>query len=323
MEMLSKMGQGFIFADSNNRNPSESSNAYHLELVSPIKNITKIELVSAKVPNSMYNVTTGTLNVGSSSFTIVPGFYNACGLATQVSAQTSLTVNYECNTGKFTFWSSGPFTLQAVSSDLQKVLGLVPGVHTGILVPTGVYSHTSDNVADLSTNDFIFLDIEEFRTPSMIDCKSYAGNTFSGSTVNTLFGAVPLDVPSGSIKFFKETSDYKMSVSFRSPIGTVSRLTIRWLDRNGVPLNFNGLDDNSFLLRYHSVREPSAERLETPEPVVILKPPPPPEKKTKYYLMGGAAVLVAILLWFFLARSHTNQSLQPPSNYSRIPMRPR
>jgi hypothetical protein len=316
------MGQGFIFADSNNRVPSESSNAYHLELVSPIKNITKIDLVSAKIPNSMYNVTIGTLNVNSTTFTIAPGFYNPCGLATQLTTQTSLTVNYDCNSGKFTFWSPSSFTIEAVSSDVQKVLGLFPGVHTSTS-NAGIYSHTSDNVVDLSTNDFVFLDIEEFRSPSMIDCKSFSGNTFSGSTVNALFGALPLDVPSGSIKFFKETSDYKMSTSFRTPIGTVSRLTIRWLDRNGVPLNFNGLDDNSFLLRYHSVKEPSAERLENPEPIVIMKPPPAPEKKTKYYLIGGGIVIVAILLWFFFARSHTTQSLQQSLNYSRIQMQPR
>jgi hypothetical protein len=322
MEMLSKMGQGFIFADSNNRVPSESSNAYHLELVSPVKNIARVDLVSAKIPNSMYNVTIGTLTVNSSTFTIAPGFYNPCGLATQITNQTSLNVDYDCNSGKFTFWSPSTFTLQAVSSDMQKVLGLLPIVHTGTS-NSGVYTHISDNVTDLSTNDFVFLDIEEFRTPSMVDCKSFSGNTFSGSTVNTLFGAIPLDVPSGSIKFFKETSDYKMSVNFRSPIGTVSRLTVRWLDRNGVPLNFNGLDDNSFLLRYHSVKEPSAERIENPEPVVIMKPPPVPEKKTNYYLIGGGIVLVTILLWFFLSKSHTTQSLPQSLNYSRIPMRPR
>lgn len=321
MEMLSKMGQGFIFADSNNRVPSESSNAYHLELVSPVKNIARVDLVSAKIPNSMYNVTIGTLNVNSSTFTIVTGFYNPCGLATQLTKQTSLNVDYDCNSGKFTFWSPSTFTLQAVSSDMQRVLGLLPIVHTSTS-NSGVYTHTSDNVADLSTNDFVFLDIEEFRTPSMVDCKSFSGNTFSGSTVNTLFGAIPLDVPSGSIKFFKETSDYKLSVNFRSPIGTVSRLTVRWLDRNGVPLNFNGLDDNSFLLRYHSVKEPSAERIETPDPVVVMKPPPAPEKKTKY-LIGGGILVVTILLWFFLSKSHTNQSLPQPLNYSRIPMRPR
>jgi hypothetical protein len=316
------MTSGFIFVDSNNRTTSDQSNSYKLDLVSPIHNITRIDLVSAKVPNTMYNVTIGTITVNGSQFTVTPGFYEACRLASEVTAKTSLFVDYSCDTGKFTFWSTSAFTIDALSSDMIKALGLDSGVHTGVL-SSGIYSVVADNVADLCTNDFVFLDIEEFRRSSMVDCKSFAGNTFSGSTVNTLFGAIPLDVPSGSVKFFKENTDYKMYATFKAPIGSISRLTIRWLDRNGVPLVFNGLDDNSIVLRYHTVKEPSAERIELPEPVPIVELPPVPKKKVNYYLMGGVGVIIAILLWFFLSKSHTNQSLPQSLNYSRIPMRPR
>ena len=318
----------YIFADSNNRTPTESSNAYHLDIVSPIKNVTRVDLVSAKVPNSVYNVTTGSILLnGSTAYVLEPGFYSACGLSKRLTDDV-ISTDYDSNTGKFIFWSPSAFTIEAVSSDMRRVLGLSAGTKTGVLQTSGKYNDMyiikSDSVIDLSTNDFVFLDIEELRSTSMVDCKSFSGNTFSGSTVNSIFAVIPLDVDSGSIKFFKETSDYKMSMSFTSPIGTLSKLTIRWLDRNGTPLNFNGLDDNSFVLRCHTVREPIAPRIETPLPVP--KEPVPVEKPKgegpkRLVLIGGGIALIAVLLWFFL-RSRTTQPLQRSIDYSQILRRP-
>ena len=317
----------YIFADSNNRTPTESSNAYHLDIVSPIKNVTRVDLVSAKVPNSVYNVTTGSMLVNGSAYTLDPGFYAACGLAAKLTDDV-ISTDYDSNTGKFVFWSPTAFTIEAVSSDARRVLGMTAGTKTGALQTSGKYNGMyvvkSDNVIDLATNDFVFLDIEELRSTSMVDCKSFSGNTFSGSTVNSIFAVIPLDVDSGTIKFFKETSDYKMSMSFASPIGTLSKLTIRWLDRNGTPLNFNGLDDNSFVLRCHTVREPVAPRIETPPP--LPREPVPMEKPKgegpkRLVLIGGGITLIAVLLWFFL-RSRTTPPVQPPLGYSQILRRP-
>ena len=303
----------YIFADSNNRTPSDPSNAYRLDLVSPIHNVSKVELVAAKIPNSMYNVTVGTISVNGIQSTIEPGFYTPCGLASAVP----ITTDYNENTGKFTFSSVQSFTIEAVSSDLQKCLGLSAGVKSS----SATYTVTSDNVADLVVNDFVFLDIEEFRTTGMVDCKVFQGSKFSGSTINSVFAAIPLDVDPGSIKFFKETSDYRISASFASPIGTVSRLTIRWVDRNGNLLNFNGLDDNSFVLRCHTVREPVAPRLEMPAPVPA--PPEPPKKKggPRWFLIGGGVAVIAVLLWLFL-RAQTTQVAPQLTGYSRGLLRP-
>lgn len=308
----------YIFADSNNRAPFESSNSYHLDIVSPVKNVSKVELVSAKIPNSMYNVTVGTISVNGVQSTIEPGFYSACGLAYQIPVVTTV---FDQDTGKFIFSSMNPFTIEAQSKDLQKCLGLSAGVKTAPLV-NGVYVLKSEYVIDLCTNDFVFLDIEELRTTTMVDCKTFSGNTFSGSTVNSIFAVIPMDVDSGSIKFFKETSDYRMSVSFASPIGTLSRLTIRWLDRNGALLNFNGLDDNSFVLRVQTVREPTPQRIELPSPVPKAPEPEPPKNSPKMFMIAGGVAVIAILLWFFLSKSRTTQYAPPPINYSQIRMRP-
>lgn len=101
----------------------------------------------------------------------------------------------------------------------------------------------------------------------------------------------------------------------------MSRLTIRWVDRNGTLLNFNGLDDNSFVIRCHTVREPVAPRLEMPDPVPA--PPAPPKKKEgpRWILIGGGVAIIAVLLWFFL-RAQTTQYSPQLTGYSRVLQRP-
>lgn len=309
----------YVFVDSNNRTQGDPSNSYRLELMSPLKNISKVELVSAKIPNSMYNVIIGSIAINGVTSNIEPGFYNPCGLSSVVPG---VQTEYNPDTGRFTFSSILSFTIEALSKDLQKCLGLSSGVKTSTTNSDGLYVVTSDSVVDMNVNDFIFLDIEELRSTSMVDCKVFTGNTMSASTINSVFAVIPLDVDPGCMKFFKETSDYKMSTSFTAPIGTLSRLTIRWLDRNGSPLNFNGLDDNSFVLRVYTVSEPKPQRIELPLPVP--KAPELPQKQSgggkKYILIGGGIGLIVILLWFFL-KPHSTPIVQRPLNYSQIPMR--
>jgi hypothetical protein len=63
-----------------------------------------------------------------------------------------------------------------------------------------------------------------------------------------------MDVASGQIKRFKQNTDYHMQVNFPAPIPQVERLTVRWTDRYGQLINFNGLEDNSFALKFHTRR---------------------------------------------------------------------
>ena len=60
--------QRLLFADSKNRDyPSGSS--YVLHLTTPIKDIERVDLVSARVPNTMWNCTVGSnvISINSSS----------------------------------------------------------------------------------------------------------------------------------------------------------------------------------------------------------------------------------------------------------------
>ena len=111
--------------------------------------------------------------------------------------------------------------------------------------------------------------------------------TTQSNTAATSFALVPLDVPSGSIKSFKEQTDYGISVEFPSRLDSVERLTVRWLDMSGVPLDFNGLDTNSFTLRVHTVNVPIVP--ERPESL-----PAPVEDKEKNMVFIGAVIALVL-----------------------------
>ena len=102
------------------------------------------------------------------------------------------------------------------------------------------------------------MDIEELRTPLNEEAVGLDGGTlgtFSGQVMTRSFGLIPLDVPSGSIKNFKKYSDYDLCVNYPYPIEKLDRLTVKWVDVNGQLVNFNGLEDNSFILRLHTTRK--------------------------------------------------------------------
>ena len=105
-----------------------------------------------------------------------------------------------------------------------------------------------------------------------------------------------MDVPSGGIKAFKEAGDYPVSVAFPSRLDSLDRLTIKWLDRNGKPLDFHGLDVNSFTLRLHTVHVP--DQVERP---VSLPPPVPFEKENQKIFWGAVIALVVGLMIIILA----------------------
>ena len=283
----------YIYADSRNRPSGNFGNSYTLFLTTPVRNVTRVDLVAAKVPNSLYNVTQpNSIQVGSSTFSVPPGFYNAPALATAVTAATGVQTVYQPNQGTFQFSN----TVTALTTEMQQALGIFTG-------------NVSSNVINLSTEEFVFLDIMELRNRTVIDAKSLVGESYAGSTIATSFAMIPLDVFSGQFKTFKETTDYKMSVSFDSPIPSIQRLTVQWLNKDGKPVNFNGLDINSFVLRVHCLRsapeEPEPEPLD--EELLLRKiqravedavPKPKPKSPWRF-----AAIPLVLVVLFLISRA--------------------
>ena len=298
-----------------------------------MKNIERVDLVSARVPNSMYNLTNGTgaIMIGATLVNLNPGFYGVYDMATALTNTGLVTVTYLTFEGKFIFSSASAFGVQVNSAQLSNILGIpvttspvaatqVPGSGSSWPTYANQYILTSNVVVNASIGEQIFLDIDELRTPRHIftggleyvkqqsGSVSYTTQLTSGSGPSRSFAPITLDVNSGFVKNFHENKDYKISVFYPEPINKLQRLTVRWVDIAGQPLIFNGLEQNSFILRLHiraTVMEPTEEETELERRVAELEikrfiedqedkaEPPPPPQKTRF---GKWTVVLLALL---------------------------
>lgn len=243
------------------------ANSYVMDLIEPIKDITEVALMSARVPNTIYNLTQspGTnvmsvvTSVGTSNISINPGFYTANDIVTAVTAvippANPWTIEFVQYEGKFLITSPNLTSVNVLTTQAQQILGMSnlsatsmsadPVYKNWTSYPVGTKFVKSSNISDTIVQSYIFLDIDELKSPYIHDTRS---TPYATSLMNHCFGVVPLDVEFGKFKAFKE-SDFRLPIKFKHPVPSLSRLTIKWLDRNGNIVNFNGLEDNSFMIR--------------------------------------------------------------------------
>jgi hypothetical protein len=280
----------------------------------------------------MYNLTNGSnvISVGSSNVSLYPGFYSAGGIASSLTASVNnaFSVNYLSNEGKFLLSNTNQFSFKINSLELSNLLGFDSGVTYNSQNATnldpcylGNSIIRSKAIIRMTANEYIFLDIDELKTPYHIDARGLYGTTgtFSGGNGNRSFAPIMLDVPSGGIKVFNEKSDYTISATYPEPIPILQRLTIKWYDHNGNIITFNGAHDHAFILRLH-ILEDDIRRLPPPPPLqdveikriveaMTMVPPPPPEKKTKIPWFIIVLVLIATFAaWKTLSGSLRTQA---------------
>ena len=310
-----------LFADAANRDVAlyPQGNSYVLHLTRPIRNIERVDLVSARVPNTIYNLTNGSnvFSVNSSNVSLNPGFYSAYNLAQAVTANAFVTLDYLPQEGHFIFSSTTPsFILNIQSDEFGTMVGLPVGTYTATTATAldpayaGKFIVKSATLVDFSLNEYVFLDIDELRTPFNVDTGSLQGTTgtISGSNANRAFAPVIMDVGSACIKNFHENKDYRVSVDYPEPINSLQRLTVRWIDKSGNPLDFRGWNTNAFVLRLHVTPDPEPtlpppiplEEIQIKRIVEAMKvaPPPPPEPKKRipwvFIILG---LIAAIVVW--------------------------
>jgi hypothetical protein len=310
-----------LFADAANRDVAlyPQGNSYVLHLTRPIRNIERVDLVSARVPNTIYNLTNGSnvFSVNYNNVSLNPGFYSAYNLAQAVTANAFVTLDYLPQEGHFIFSSTTPsFIINIQSDEFGTMVGLPVGTYTATAATAldpayaGKFIVKSSTLVDFSLNEYVFLDIDELRTPFNVDTGSLQGTTgtISGSNANRAFAPVIMDVGSACIKNFHENKDYRVSVDYPEPINSLQRLTVRWIDKSGNPLDFRGWNTNAFVLRLHVTPDPEPtlpppiplEEIQIKRIVEAMKvaPPPPPEPKKRipwvFIILG---LIAAIVVW--------------------------
>jgi hypothetical protein len=251
------MSVHYIHVDSKNRDVTRFpyGNNYTVTLPHVIKSVVRVDLVTAKVPNSMYNLTDGADVLSTNTVTGVsldPGFYSSQLLVDEINERLNVneSIQYLQAEGKFLYLTNDSTSSITVNSqEMAKMLGLNKSkTYTVSALAVAVsgfsYGVKSDRVVDFSLNEFVFLDIEEFRTPFFSDASS-------STNAGNMFAVIPMDVPSTLVKTFKENTDYVMSQELTSQ-QTISKLTIHWYDKNLDHLNFQGFENNGFILRVHT-----------------------------------------------------------------------
>lgn len=314
----------YVFVDSTNRDVSiyPYGNTFTLHLTSPLHSVTQVDLVAARVPNTMYNLTNGTNVLAwsdmttTSNISIPTGYYSADGLAHSLTNASGVlfSIDFLPSEGKFLFSSNvANFTIEGKTSQIRTMLGIDSGVLSSFSFATSdVYAHDptyinqslykTSRIANLSTNEYVFLDIEELRTTSVLDAKKLIQGTTEGSTIRSTFGMVPLDVSSGCIKNYKETTDYKQYILYNTPIPKLDRVTVRWIDRSGNLLNFQGFEHNAFTLRihceYHNPPPPTPplQDIQIQRIVDAMQYAPPPPKPPDEKRAFGRWVIVVLVI---------------------------
>jgi len=296
----------YLVVNSNLRDTTlyPSGNSYTMHLTNPIHDVTRVELVQASVPNVIQNLPDGAnvISLDGSTFSLPNGFYSANGLAAEVQNAiepvTNVSVTYLSNEGKYllsrpTTDPSGNFTL-TLSSTLATLMGFTstsagtsasvanqtPPTTFNLYANNDRYQNTtflkSDQLVDLTADNYIFLDVAELNTSRMQQAQKIETNSFSTSTSQNNFGPIVLDVSSGAIKHFSETSDYIYAVDYYPPISQLSRVTVRWRKTDGTPINFQGLNENSFMLKVTSkfrkddVAPNLRQKASKPRPIVLV-----------------------------------------------------
>jgi hypothetical protein len=259
-------------------------------------------------------------------FYLKSAFISAAILTEVTTSIAVLSIKWLPSEGLYIIYSNqtDPITITVNSSDLARLLGFPVGVPVTMLpypqvtgraqdtigiLPLGTQQYIkSPTVADFSKNDYIFVDVQEFRNMGLNELSSLP---LSGKTTTNMFTALTLDVPANSVKIFKN-SDYPVVVEYDPPISKITRLSIAWYDSDANLINFQGLEDNVLMFRVTTkpdVQITEIEHLHSDEPdprPIPVKIPKPPEVKEKRMLGKWFLALVLLgiaVIWYLKKRT--------------------
>jgi len=267
-----KTVQRLMNIDSRNRdlNAYSNSNEFKFTLQRPLKNVTKLELVTAEIPNTEYLVDNTnnkidlTDNGNAETITLTEGDYDADSLATELATRlnaltngTIFTVTFSDATGKYTIGGDQNFSLLfstganadsiATSTDGRQVGYLQRGNSARRLLgfniedTTSGTSVTSTNKIMLIKHPYVVLELG----PDVYENLDYFDDRSTSA-----FGKILLD-DDNLVTKYKE-SDYEIARTYDPPLKKLEFLYVKWRSYGGNLYDFEG-HENSFLLRVHTL----------------------------------------------------------------------
>ncbi len=252
----------YIIIDSRERDLEAfpNPNKYRAIFGKDYHNVTQLELVTAELPSSEYNVNQGNNiiyfqeNTSGAilTATITPGNYTISTLKTVVES----TMNSASASGASFVLDISSYSRQskvALSSDLggsseffklffdrdsslNDILGFRP------IVYSGQSSYQSERMYNLSGEQYLILHLDTIRNIQ-------GDNNF----IQNGFCKVPLDTTKLA-QFFSSNTNYTALKKFQTPLNSLGSLDISWTTFKGL-YDFNGLDHClTFKISYLNVR---------------------------------------------------------------------
>jgi hypothetical protein len=219
----------------------------------PIENLKGTTLLSASIPNTLYNITSANNTIywnrgGALSTTITPGAYTDETISTALAAAMddadgvqTYTVSYDSTTMKMTIeCPAAAFTLTCTSTTnaIWDVLGFDTDANTG-----SATSHTADNVLRLDFPAYLLITVNEFLHQG----------TVSSAGIRTNF-AISMSNVSQYVEVFNANETFDNSIRYTSSEYLDSlHITLRKPD--GGEVDLNGAEWSMLLNLYYCDRQ--------------------------------------------------------------------
>lgn len=217
------------------------SNQFSITLPAPYNNVRAIELLSAYIPNTVYNINSSNntiiFNEGGSNLTatLTVGAYSIYDLITELETQldaagaNTYTVTYNVKTFRLTITSTANYTI--INSPLLYTIGFEPKLVAGL-------SFTANYAVRLQIPKSYMIQIQELS------------NDFARSTASNVYAnfIITSQINTSDIDYHFQKTHY--NVFENSNLKTLTRLSISLFDDTGALLDLNG-SDWSFQLKFY------------------------------------------------------------------------
>ena len=206
--------------------------------VPAMNRVREVNLVSASVPNTIYNITAANNTIywdagsGPLSATIAPGAYSITALtAALVTAMIAAdpneySVSYNYTTMKISIECDVAIFLTCLNTNnaIWDVIGFL------YIDRTSAVSHTADDVVRLDFPSYLMVGISELASARAVSTSNYRGDFIIPMTVNSQY-----------LELYNHKSNYDNDSDYSAGV-TLSRLSIRLRNPDGEAIDLNGAE---------------------------------------------------------------------------------